>query len=123
MSILLGWLFGLPGILSGVLLSLVVVIKGWKPWFLFSRYLHTPFRHYVGMYARHLAALAVALALFIPLVRLVDMNPADSWLKFAFCAVMVAASFTILLGGSLYLFDRGMRDFAARALHVMKLKH
>jgi O-antigen/teichoic acid export membrane protein len=121
-SILLGWMFGLPGILAGVLLSLVVVVKGWKPWFLFSRYLHAPFRRYLGMYARNLAALAVALAIYVPLVRLVGMNPADSWPRFALCAAMVSVSFAALLGGSLYLFDRGMRDIAARIMLILKLK-
>ena len=122
-SIILGWMFGLQGILAGVLLSLLVVVKGWKPWFFFSRWLHTPFRHYIVLYARHLAALGVALVLFIPALRLIKMDPAASYLNFALYAAMVVVAFAMLLCGVLYLFDRGMRDLIYRAICILKSEH
>ena len=118
-SILLGWMFGLHGVLAGVLLSLLVIVKGWKPYFLFSRYLRIPWRRYAAMYARHAAALAVSLALFVPLLRLITMNPSESYLDLILYGMIVTVVFAMLLGGALWLFDRGMRDLAARALRII----
>ncbi len=122
-SILLGSMFGLHGILSGVLLSLVVVMKGWKPYFFFSRYLKTSFRHYLVMYARHVAALIVALALFIPAIRLVNVDAFDSWLNMILYGAVIVTGFMLLLGGAMCLFDRGMRDCVQRAYAVIKSKY
>ncbi len=121
-SILLGWMFGLPGILAGVLFSLLVVVKGWRSWFFFNRYLHTPYRYYLMIYVRHLGALIVALAVFVPAIGLMNVSPAGSWLNLAFHGVVTIISFTALLGGALYLFDRGMRDFVARGLQLIRHK-
>ena len=43
-SILFGWLWNLPGILGGVLLSQILIILIWKPILLFRKGLHLPFR-------------------------------------------------------------------------------
>lgn len=37
LSVLLGYYFGLSGILAGVLVSLIFMLYGWKPYFLFTR--------------------------------------------------------------------------------------
>lgn len=118
-SILLGWLFGLPGILSGVLLSLLIILKGWKPYFLFSQYLQTPIRHYIVIYARHLGALAMALTVFVPLAGMVRLDPATSWGNLALCGVMVCVGFTTLLGGAMWLTTRGMKDLVARGMQLI----
>lgn len=120
-SIVLGWLFGLPGILAGVLLSLVVVMKVWKPYFFFSRWMHTSFRHYLAMYGRHLAGLAVALAVFVPLMWVANVPPPVSWGGLILYGGVVLTGFTVLLGGVLWLLDRGMKDLVARVLQIIKI--
>jgi O-antigen/teichoic acid export membrane protein len=119
-SIALGAFFGLRGILAGVLLSLVVVVKGWKPWFFFRRGLGVPFVRYVAMYGRHLAAGVVALVVFVPSLGFVGVDPASSYVALALYAVIVFVGFGVLLGGSLWVFTRGMRDCAARVANLLK---
>ncbi len=121
-SIVLGRMFGLQGILAGVVLSLLIVVKGWKPYFFFSRYLHKPLRLYAAMYARHLAALAITLALFVPLFMAADAPAPTSWLGLVIYGTVVCGGFGILLSVILYMFDRGMRDCAARVMLILKPK-
>jgi hypothetical protein len=120
LSILLGSLFGLRGILSGMLLSLVLVVKGWKPYFFFSRWFRVPFRRYVVLYGRHVVAAAVATAVFVPLASLVRIDPAESWAGFVVYGAVVCFLFTVLLGGAMWVFTRGMRDCMARAATILK---
>lgn len=65
MSVLLGYFFGLHGVLLGVLISLLIVVFCWKPWFLFCKGLRLPLRIYVVMYVKHLIASMVCSFLFI----------------------------------------------------------
>lgn len=53
LSILLGSFFGLNGILSGVLISLIAVIVCWKPIFLFAVKLKYGFRRYAKIFVLH----------------------------------------------------------------------
>ncbi len=120
LSILLGWFFGLPGILGGVLASQVLVVKLWKPYFLFRHTLRTPVMHYVKMYGVHLAALALALAVFVPLIGLVAIDPSRSYGWLALYALIAGGMFGAILYGWLYAFCGGMRDFTDRMLKIVK---
>lgn len=53
-SILLGYFFGLNGILCGVIISLVVIILGWKPYFLFHTELKGYFKTYHIKFLQHI---------------------------------------------------------------------
>lgn len=54
MSVLLGWFWNLNGILSGILISQVIIVFLWKPYFLLSRYPILKFTGYMTMMMRHI---------------------------------------------------------------------
>lgn len=54
LSVLLGYFWGLHGVLLGVLISQVLVIFCWKPYWLFRNGFKTPLRVYIKMYGKHL---------------------------------------------------------------------
>lgn len=118
-SIFLGWMYGLPGILAGVLLSLLIIVKGWKPLFLFRDYFHEPYGVYARMYGRHIAALAAALAVFVPLMMVVHINPAASWGSWALYAFIAVGGFMALLGAAMLLLTQGMKDLVARVRGIL----
>lgn len=60
LSILLGYFFGLEGVICGVIISLVLICEIWKPIFLYRWGFHISMLRYVKMYAIHIAAAAVA---------------------------------------------------------------
>lgn len=54
LSIVLGYFFGLHGVLLGVLISQVLVILCWKPVWLFSNGFNISLRSYIWMYVKHI---------------------------------------------------------------------
>lgn len=60
LSIILGYLYGITGILSGVLISLVAVICTWKPYFLYSRGFAENIKEYIFRYSKYLILLGVS---------------------------------------------------------------
>lgn len=53
-SILLGYFFGIVGILVGVLISLLIIVCGWKPYFLFRDGFKQPVWEYILHYGKYL---------------------------------------------------------------------
>lgn len=73
MSVVLGYFFGLHGVLSGVLLSLFFVVFCWKPYFLFRKGFKLRLYFYVRVYVKHLISAVIcaitvySISMYIPL--------------------------------------------------------
>ena len=120
MSVLLGWFFGLHGILAGVLLSLLLMIFCWKPYFLFRRGLKERLRIYAAIYAKHVLVVSVVSAVIYLIHDLLPFDPTEgigSWLIYG---ITVIGIFFFMLFGSLYLAIHGMRSFTRRVLTLIK---
>lgn len=63
LAFLLGHFFGLAGIIAGVVLSLLVVIFGWKPFFLYRYGFGLPFKWYLFNVLRIVVAMVVSVLL------------------------------------------------------------
>lgn len=120
MSVLLGYFFGLHGILVGVLLSLLIVVFCWKPYFLFRRGLEERLRNYVGIYLKHLIIISVVLALMYVISRVVLFDQGDSISSWLICGISILGTFTVLLYSLLYVTVKGMRDFTHRFIAFIK---
>lgn len=97
LSILLGYYYGLNGILCGVLSSLILIIMIWKPYFLFSNKLKGLLKHYWFMFAKHMALLFVAFYICVSILNHADIK-GDSLLGFISLTAVSAlcASITLL---------------------------
>ena len=118
-SVLLGYFWGLPGILCGILLSLFVIVFLWKPYFLFSRGFKVSMSIYVGMYAKHTAAMAIVWGLTILLLSKVPLKASSSGLSFVGYSLLAALFFGGLLAAVLAMTNRGMRDFFSRMRYIL----
>lgn len=114
MSILLGYFFGLHGILTGVFLSLFVVIFCWKPYFLFRKGLKGKLKLYLSMYAKHLIAAFACVIVTLLLMDKIEIDFAAGWGKFILGGAAVMSCFSLLLLFSLLGVTRGMRRFIHR---------
>lgn len=120
LSLLLGYYFGLPGILGGVAISLVLVVHIWKPYFLFKNALHYPLKFYVLLYAKHLMALIVSFVFCSFVLHLKILHFGSGIPAFIFQGL-----YTFLLFGTvefviLYACEKGMRDFILRIIAIFK---
>lgn len=60
LSILLGYYYGLVGILSGVLISLLVIVCSWKPYFLYKKGFGENVREYILRYIKLLGIIFIS---------------------------------------------------------------
>ena len=117
-SIGLGYFYGLHGILAGVIISQLLVIFTWKPYFLFTRGLKEPIGLYIVLYAKHLLAGALCFVVVRALSGLIPIDPASSLWAFLLYASIVFICCTFILGGILFAVEPGMRSFIRRMMTV-----
>ena len=113
-SVLLGYHYGLTGILCGVLLSLLTIICIWKPYFLYRKGFKESVWEYVWLYLKKILLLLLA---FVSVVRIcfhfMDL-PADTylqWLVYAICTILLYSSVSL---GIFYVFDISLRSVFKR---------
>lgn len=119
-SVLLGYFFGINGVLAGVLFSLIVIVFLWKPYFLFRSGFKMSIKIYANLYAKHLFAVIIAYVLAYPILGMIPMDPSDSYLSFICCSLIYLSIFGIILMLLLYLLSSGMRDFVSRVMRLVK---
>lgn len=120
LSLLLGYYYGLTGILSGVLISLFVIVCCWKPYFLYkqgfkenvSEYVYRQIKYYLLIGGAWLLSTFVLNRFFFDfqIVTYVD------WMKFASGVLTIYVLSSLLL---FYPFDQGTRDFLIRIKRIV----
>lgn len=119
LSVLLGGLFGLNGVLSGVLISLIVVVLMWKPVFLFGINLRHGLKRYVKIYFQHLAYGCIVAAIACFLLRLLPVRSIDAWWCFVVYGLFGIGLFTVLLVATLCLSRSGLYFFGRRMMRKL----
>lgn len=113
-SILFGFLWGLTGILGGVLLSQILIIFIWKPILLFRYGFKKPIVGYVTLYTKHLTLFAIAIFVVSGLSQFIKIDPSDGFGQFFLMGIFLMALFSILLGLLQYATEQGTRAFVER---------
>ena len=120
MSVLLGAFFGLHGILTGVLLSLLLVVFCWKPYLLFRRGFKEKLYQYIALYGRHLLELIIVTGIAVFTLSRWTFDPSGNMGTLLFYGVVAISGFFVLLCGVLCLVERGMRNFIHRIINLCK---
>lgn len=119
LSILFGYFWGLHGILCGVIASLLLIIFLWKPYFLFHYGLKVPIQKYITLYAKHLfvgvCCWLVTIRLFYSQGLSINMSN-DSWIH----PIMAVLFFALILLVTLYVSEKGMRNFIVRCIRFVQ---
>jgi hypothetical protein len=119
-SILLGYLWGLNGILLGSNLSLVLIVLVWKPYYTFRYGLKSPVRLYFMQYILHLAILLGCAWI----IRTELMNLAMEkgiYLQMTILSIALLA-YIVSTGFLFYISTSGMRSFTLRIIKIITHK-
>lgn len=122
LSISLGYFWGITGILSGVLISLIIIVLIWKPIFLFKYGIKEQFSIYIKMYIKHLGVCIIAYILTNNILNLINFTP-QNFIEWSIYSLITFFSITIVLFSLLYIFTSEMKIFAQRCksiLHFIK---
>ena len=122
LSILLGFYFGLNGILSGVLISLICVIELWKPYFLFRFGFQEPINNYFKNYLLHLSIASIVGYVIFQIYKYFWLSIITNWIDFILVSIIVFLSYSLILGLLLYFFSSGYRCFIKRISCKIKSK-
>lgn len=114
LSILLGSIWGLNGVLSGVLISLVIMVVCWKPYFLFTSKFPGELKKYMWVYLKHVLAGALSIVITLFLWQHLKVSEAPSWSMFIFETFLFTIIFSIIFLLALCLFQTSMIGFMQR---------
>ncbi len=105
----LGHLYGLPGVLAGMLVGMVTIVVFWKPYFLFHCGFHKPVMMYWKTILAHLVALGVAFYLSSVITETIITLDYDSYLHWCVNAMIHVVLFALLSFVSLFIMTSGTK--------------
>ena len=115
-AIIGGYFWGLPGILLGGCVSLLIIICGWKPYFLFKCGLKLPQREYWLNIIKYILIVLVAIismAYIMPMITsfINPYNGVFNWLGYA---TILTVCFSIIYLLMMFALTKGMRHAVKR---------
>ena len=122
LSILLGYYYGLTGILSGVLISLLLIVYSWKPYFLYKKGFKDNIWEYVWHYAKYLFLLMLACMVSAYVLKYYARLGGQNFAQWGISGVKTIAvySFTSLL--LLGILDKATRSLVRRFYRMMRCR-
>lgn len=112
-AIIGGHFIGLPGIIFGSLLSIVIIMGIWKPYYLWSRGFKEPVSDYWGMWGRLMLINAVAISVLIFAFRCLNFR-IDGVLDWLLYAIMAVGAYLCVNGILMYAFNKYARSLFSR---------
>lgn len=111
-----GYKWGLPGVIFGNTLSLLIIIGIWKPTFLFIKNFRIPVIKYWITWGKFTIISFIALVLSSKLIVLSDLTPIKSWSQLFVRIVVLTTVFSIFYFCTLYAVSKSLRAFINRIL-------
>lgn len=111
LAVLLGHFWGLPGILTGSLISLIVVVFCWRPLFLFRKGICVNFKIYVKLYFKQAFAIVTSFIISDWIIDNFFSSPINSFVDLMLYGISYSLIFGVLSLCILLYIDAGMRRF------------
>jgi len=119
-SIICGYIFGITGVLLGSLASLLTIVYGWKPYFLFTAgFQLSCIQNYYRPYFRRILLVVVTTVPLYLVISRYDYSP-KSFYSLAVYAIIIAAIATVYFYTIFFLCLPGMRLFNHRIIGLLK---
>lgn len=118
-AIVLGYIWGIKGVLLGGILARFVIVYCWRPYMLFKKGLKIrPIKYFIPVIKRHILLIA-DMVLFFYLLRNHIPHAFNNYIEFIIYTIIVLIISSIIIVGEFYLFSQGVRDFAKRITFVI----
>lgn len=114
LSILLGYYFGLNGILIGVAISLICIIFIWKPYFLFTKGFEEKIGYFVKFFLKLSLTALINLSLWISIWGWLKSNTTLITVIDLFLGIIISIFMTITLSCSLFFVDNSAQSLFKR---------
>jgi hypothetical protein len=114
LSIFLGYLFGVDGVLIGALTSMCLIVLFWKPHFLFTNGFKAKNKIYFTLYGKLIFISLISLFITENALGFIKINNVVSIVSFLKYSTIVIVIFSSTLLCLLLLFTKGMRHFISR---------
>ena len=113
-----GSIWGLEGTLLGSIVSSIIVIYIWKPYFLFSRGLKISVKVYWNELSKYLLSVLVSFYISDLLLQIVSIHFTiyTNWMEWILYAVVLTLILTFVTGTVLLMTTKGSRDFCLRLI-------
>ena len=122
LSILLGYFFGLTGILSGVGISLLLIVCGWKPYFLYRCGFKEGIREYIFRYIKYFIVLSISFFIVSFFANYLFTDTISSYAQWIVYAGTLLTLYTINSALLFACMDSGARSFLKR-LQILFIKN
>lgn len=109
-----GGMWGIAGVILGIIAAQFFILGIWKPYFLFTAGLKLPWQSYFIPYTKRILLVAACAAGYYYLFGLYDFSVIDGYLSWSLHAVVVFLVIAVSLGTVFYAATPGTRDFAKR---------
>lgn len=117
LSIILGYFFGLNGILSGVLISLIVIVLLWKPFFLFHYGMRISVKPYITIWVKHILICGICfLSVYYLSIKYNTFIPSDNWWGLILYSLFYVVILTVTSVVAMCATNCGVKQFIHRFL-------
>lgn len=114
-AMIAGSIWGLPGVLCGPLISTIVIVYMWKPYFLFHNGLKKSVVHYIKEFCIHLCAILVAYSIAKLLAeKIFNQVLSASWKNWILGALLFTSLMTVFSTILFYCVSSSFRSFIHR---------
>ena len=120
-TLLLAPFMGVSGILIGKIVSLVLFVILWKPYYLFHKGLHLSVKRYWIYTIRYLGLFVISFYLGHWFYLFIPIDDSTSFMAWFRKVIFSLLPFTLIYYMSMYLYGNGMKDITIRFLIKLKV--
>lgn len=118
-SISLGGIWGVPGVLTGNIVSMLIIICIWKPYFLYKKGFKKPISSYWLTIAVYITCGMAAFIICSIILPFIPINPEASYYKWIIYGILITLLFTVIYTTLLFITTQGMKDFIERCKRLI----
>lgn len=115
-SIIGGIYFGTNGVLCGTLVSVLIIVKGWKPYFLFKNGIKERLSSYWLTISKHVLITIITFITLYYISPVIIIDAASNYFNWTLYALIIFSASGLTMLSLMLISSRGMRNASSRIL-------